>query len=170
MARGPSAGILACSNMVPHVVKHASSERALLLVPDSQHGHRLSPTPGAVPLLRVARSRSLRAMPKYSEMSGRAENLPGHKALDKYDLPEWCAHPLKEPAAQPNMLIFPGEQTHYAGTLAADSLKQFCRSTSPPRRGMKGCTLYPKPCKHVLISGCWLPARACPSCRMLGHV
>ncbi|CAE7401728.1 beg [Symbiodinium natans] len=58
-------------------------------------------------------------MPKYSEMSGRVENLPGHKPLDKYDLPEWCAHPLREPAAQPNMLIFPGEQTHYAGMLAA---------------------------------------------------
>ena len=56
-------------------------------------------------------------MPKYSEMSGRAENLPGHKPLDKYDLPEWCAHPLKEPSAQPNMLLFPGEQTHYPGTL-----------------------------------------------------
>lgn len=41
------------------------------------------------------------------------------RAEARNDLPSWCAHPLTVPSSQPNMLIFPGEMTHYAGMLAA---------------------------------------------------
>lgn len=56
--------------------------------------------------------------PKYSEISTQAESPADQKLYDKTDLPSWCAHPLAVPSSQPNMLIFPGEMTHYAGMLA----------------------------------------------------
>lgn len=63
-------------------------------------------------------------MPRYSELAvsadtQQAENLPGHKRFDKYDLPSWCAHPLKPPSSEPIMLLFPGEQTQYPGMVAS---------------------------------------------------
>ncbi|CAK9086556.1 Probable malonyl-CoA-acyl carrier protein transacylase [Durusdinium trenchii] len=58
-------------------------------------------------------------MPKYSEISPQGDSPPDHKTIDKSDVPTWCAHPLKTPSSQPNMLLFPGEMTHHAGMLAA---------------------------------------------------
>lgn len=45
-----------------------------------------------------------------------AENKPGHRRFETYDVPEWVRHPLKEQPLK-LALIFPGEQSHYVGML-----------------------------------------------------
>lgn len=59
-------------------------------------------------------------MPRYSEINaGQAENQPGHKPFENYELPRWCSHPLKLQEGHRAALIFPGEHTSFPGMLPA---------------------------------------------------